>query len=131
VCVIWIPGLRPQVRGKLAFLLDWSDVQLTGNLALAVNPSHTPTSAELQFVWYRVDESPRNRVGIRIASAYESSDGPDCTTRLCFDYHAIGLPPDNCQPDELPVNGVCTNLQEHPDYQVIQPPDATGDAGIP
>ncbi|HKO92745.1 MAG TPA: hypothetical protein VJU61_16435 [Polyangiaceae bacterium] len=117
----------PKHARKLALMVEWGPaVQLQGNLQLNPQPTAGPRRLTLQFVWYRIDAIAADRVGVGITVHEAQSEGTPCVG-LCRLTHALAtaVPLDDCLPWELPLNGACVALAEHPVYGAsASPPDA-------
>jgi len=121
---------RPAYDRRLTLLEDWSPtIQLHGNLELKPDLSRTPSKLQLQFLWYRIDEIPADRIGIGIVLYYQEPKLSGCSGGGClFEYLATAVPPDDCLPWQLPSDGSCVDLQNHPLYGA---PPSVPEAGVP
>lgn len=113
---------------KLTANMDWSATQqLRGNLQVVSDGTRTPVRLGFQFLWYRIDEIPADRVGIGITLYYQEPKPPPCVGSCWIDGLATAVPPDDCLPWELPSNGVCGKIEDHPEYGAGP---SSADAGV-
>jgi hypothetical protein len=103
------------------------DVPLRGNLALDVDAERQPRGPHVSVSLTRFASDLPNRLEIEIRVSYGIA-GPD-GRRTPLRLHATPL--DGCNGAQLPVNGHCVDLTEHPELGTPPtPPKPVRDAGV-